>query len=221
VRAHVEGTATVLAAMAAASTGTHLLLASSAEAYAKPVTVPVGEDHPLRARSPYGVAKIAAEGLAEVAAATSGLRVTSLRLFSVYGSRSTPFSVVGRVLEAAQRRSPITVTNPTPVRDFVYVGDVAAAFAAAARHPPADGRAVAYNVGTGIGTFIGDMAAVVAELSGAGPVVTDGVADRPSAVDVAALVADVERIGVALGWRATTPLREGLERCLREGSPTR
>ena len=67
----------------------HLVYASSAVVYGKPVRIPIGEDHPLRvleARKPaYAVAKEAAEKLALLAASTGGPPATILRFWWVFG----------------------------------------------------------------------------------------------------------------------------------------
>lgn len=67
----------------------HLVYASSAVVYGKPVRVPIGEDHPLRvleARKPaYAVAKEAAEKLALLAARTGGPAATILRFWWAFG----------------------------------------------------------------------------------------------------------------------------------------
>lgn len=67
----------------------HLVYASSAIVYGKPVRVPIGEDHPLRvleARKPaYAVAKEAAEKLALLAGRTGGPAATILRFWWAFG----------------------------------------------------------------------------------------------------------------------------------------
>lgn len=67
----------------------HLVYASSAIVYGKPLRLPIGEDHPLRvleARKPaYAVAKEAAEKLALLAATTGGPPATILRFWWAFG----------------------------------------------------------------------------------------------------------------------------------------
>lgn len=67
----------------------HLVYASSAIVYGKPVRIPIGEDHPLRvleARKPaYAVAKEAAEKLALLASRAGGPPATILRFWWAFG----------------------------------------------------------------------------------------------------------------------------------------
>jgi len=67
----------------------HLIYASSAIVYGKPVRVPIGEDHPLRvleARKPaYAMAKEMAEHLCLLASSTGGPPATILRFWWAFG----------------------------------------------------------------------------------------------------------------------------------------
>lgn len=67
----------------------HFIYASTAVVYGKPVRVPIGEDHPLRAleaRKPaYGMAKEFAEKLTLLAARTEGPPATILRFWWAFG----------------------------------------------------------------------------------------------------------------------------------------
>ena len=86
-------------------------------------------------------------------------------------------------------------------RDYVYVGDVVAAVLAAV------GKGGVYNVGTGIETTVNELHRLCAEVVGSG--------QTPSHVDARAgdarrSVLDPSRAERELGWRAGTPLDDGL-----------
>lgn len=205
-RAHTVGAAAALAA--ARQAGAALILVSSAEVYGLGGPGPLSEGTPPRPRSPYGAAKLGAEALA--LALAHEVPCTILRPFCVYGPGGHAGSVTGRVigaLRAGARR--VEIADPRPVRDFVYVEDVAEAVARAAERRP---QAV-LNVGSGIGVSVGALAARACALAGGDrEVVARGPAGPGGA---APKVADTRAAEAALGWRAEIGLDEGLRRCLR------
>jgi nucleoside-diphosphate-sugar epimerase len=73
----------------------------------------------------------------------------------------------------------------------------------------ADGRA--YNVGSGAGTKMVDLASQVIAIAGTGRI--EHVAWPPLAqqIETGDFIADIDRIAEDLGWRPTIGLRQGLE----------
>lgn len=76
------GTATLLAAVAAASRATRVVVAGSAEIFGDSGQSPQSERSPMRPQSPYGVAKLAAHGLVQAMRAHHGLHASSGILFN-------------------------------------------------------------------------------------------------------------------------------------------
>ena len=100
--------------------------------------LPLDETAECRPDAPYGQSKLAAEGyLGALPAPATGSRRPSLRLGNVYGPRQDP-RLRGRrrrdLLRRADRRRarPTVFGDGEQTRDYVYVGDVADAFLAAA-----------------------------------------------------------------------------------------
>jgi GDP-L-fucose synthase len=90
-----------------------------------------------------------------------------------------------------------------PRREFLAVDDLADACVFVIKHYSGDGF---LNIGTGEEISIGDFARLVAEVVGfSGQLVFD--TERPDGAPRKLL--DVTRLS-ALGWRARTPLRQGL-----------
>lgn len=99
----------------------------------------------------------------------------------------------------------------TPWREFLYVDDLADACLFAMDHFEADGDDVFINAGAGEEIQIRDLAALVADVVGyRGEIAWD--TSRPDGTPRKLL--EVERLA-GLGWRARTPLREGIERAYR------
>ena len=129
---------------AAAAGVRRLVLASSAAVYGDPARMPVSEDMCDRPAAPYGASKRAAELYLACLGPALGVETVALRLFNVYGPRQDPGSpysgVVSLFMARALGGEPLTVQGDgAQTRDFVYVGDVARAFAAAMDTPGVDG----------------------------------------------------------------------------------
>jgi UDP-glucose 4-epimerase len=201
---NIGGTAAVLEAARHAGVK-RVVLASTAGVYGDPDRLPVNEETPPAPLSPYGAGKAAAESYLALFSRLHGLSTLSLRMSNVYGPRQNPHGEAGVIAifcAAAAEGRPVTVFGDgTQTRDFVYVEDVAEAFAAAG----SSAEQGAINVSTGVETSLRELAAAlrletVAEPGRLGEI-------RRSSLDPAA----AER---RLGWTARTPLAEGLRRTL-------
>lgn len=125
--------------------------------------------------SPYGADKLAAEHHLRALAETRGLPSVSLRLFNVYGNRQDPRSpyagVITKFLADVLEGRPHTVFGDgLQVRDFVYVHDVVSGLLGAASFSAAHPGAHCFNICTGIGTTLIDLARKIDSVSGRGPV---------------------------------------------------
>lgn len=181
---NVEGTRIVLAAMADAGV-TNIVFSSSAAVFGTPDVPLVTEDLPKRPASPYGESKLIGEWLLRdqaVATASSDapLRHTSLRYFNVVGSSdpavydSSPHNLFPLVFEAliAGKTPKIfgddyDTPDGTNVRDYVHVGDIAAAHVVAAQRL-ASGESVepAYNLGSQNGLSVKQIMDAMARVTG-------------------------------------------------------
>jgi UDP-glucose 4-epimerase len=218
---NVLGTLNLLEAARAAGTRRIIVISSGGAAYGEPVDLPCTEEHPIRPLSPYGASKGAAELYLSVYAQTHGMAAVILRYANVYGPRQDPLGeagvvaiFTGKMLQAnAPDDPPVIFGDGRQERDFVYVGDCAAAnLTAAAVLDAADGPPEAYNIGTGIGTSVNELAAHLQDLTGyAGPIVHG--AEIPGEVNRIYLA--IDKAKVDLNWEPQTDLREGLRRTVR------
>ena len=201
---------TAVADACAASGVSRFTYVSSAEVYGQSDAA-VTEREPKAPRSPYGVAKAGAEAMLEVLAPTLDLSVCIVRPFSVYGPGARPNSLMASVIAQALTNERIRLFDPEPVRDYVYVDDVAAALLCSVEYDLPAGTVEAFNVGSGIGVSVGDVAAtVLAEAGRDGATVEWTGSDRPRTSAVSRLVADTSAATERLSWRATTPLATGV-----------
>ncbi len=127
---------------------------------------PATEESPEVPLSPYGVAKLAAEKYIKAYHALYGLRYTIFRYSNVYGPRQNPHGEAGVVAIFTQRfladEQVYIYGSGRQTRDFVYVGDVAAANLRALK----GGANAVINVGSGKETSILDLYRTMASLMG-------------------------------------------------------
>lgn len=178
------------------------------------VTPPNRETFPKDPESPYAIAKLSVELYLAYYARVHGFDTVALRYGNVYGPRQDPHGEAGvvaifcgRLLEGR----PLTIYGDgLQTRDYVYVRDVAeATFAAATRPLPPVGRldARGFNIGTGVGTPVIDIANALLAASGADV----GIEYAPRrAGEQQQSFLDASKAADLLGWKATTGLADGL-----------
>ncbi|MGY1550642.1 UDP-glucose 4-epimerase GalE [Microbacterium sp. A588] len=181
---NVEGTRVILEAMAAAGVS-NIVFSSSAAVFGTPDVPLVVEETAKKPASPYGESKLIGEWmLRDLAIATADsehpLRHTSLRYFNVVGSADptvydvSPHNLFPIVFEAllAEKTPKIfgddyDTPDGTNVRDYVHVGDIAAAHVAAAKRMSAgEPIEAAYNLGSGDGLSVKQIMDAVARVTG-------------------------------------------------------
>ena len=209
----VDGTFNVLEAAADARVS-RVVLASSAVVYGEPLRLPLDEDHPLRGRTVYGAAKAANEQLALAFAHLRDLPTTALRYFNVYGPRmdirSKYVEVMIRWLDLIDQGKPLTLFGDgSASADFVYVGDVARAnmLACETRETGA-----IVNVCSGVETRMRGLAELLLEVTGSD--VGLEFKPRPATSLSERRYGDPRRAEELLGFRAMTPLADGLRRLI-------
>jgi dTDP-glucose 4,6-dehydratase len=106
-----------------------IIITSTSEVYGTAQSVPIKENHPLNAQSPYAATKIAADQLALSFYKSFDLPVTILRPFNTYGPRQSARAVIPTIISQLISGSKyIKIGNLKPTRDFTYVEDTVDAF---------------------------------------------------------------------------------------------
>lgn len=173
-----------------------IVFASSALVYGDGSPEPRRETDPVAPRGAYAVMKRAVE------AVFLGQGHVAARLANVYGPGMAATNIVSDILTQIPGAGPIRVHDASPVRDYLHLDDVAAGLAALAL---GDATGI-FNLGTGVGTSVGQLAACLATIAGEeGREVLSEVTPRPTA-----LVVDPHKMGEVFGWRARVGLADGL-----------
>jgi len=149
--AAATGTLRLLEAARTASVVT-FITSSSSSVYGDVAAPPMREVMPTMPRSPYAVAKLAAEGYTRVFAGLYGMRTVSLRYFNVFGPRQDPTSAYAAAIPKfitayMERRAPVVFDDGRQSRDFTFVDNVVEANVRAAAAPALAGESV--NIAAG------------------------------------------------------------------------
>jgi dTDP-glucose 4,6-dehydratase len=189
---------------------------STSEVYGTAQFVPITEDHPLQAQSPYSASKIGADQIAMSFHASFDTPVAILRPFNTYGPRQSARAVIPTIItQIAGGSRQIKLGAVHPTRDFSYVDDTVACFMAALDSDRSIGEVI--NVGSNFEISIGDTARAIAELMGAEiEIITDAQRLRPAKSEVERLLAANDKARELLGWQPRYGGLEGFRRGLAE-----
>jgi UDP-glucose 4-epimerase len=171
---------------------------------------PAAEIETLDPNSYYAVTKASASLYCRYAARSRGVRMTTLRLYSVYGPYEEPTRLIPTVIGRGLRGELPPLVSPDTARDFVEVSDVCDAFVRAATQEAQEPGAI-YNVGSGTQTTVRDVVDLARKRYGMTAEPVWG-SMPPRGWDTVSWVADISYIQRALGWHPQTSFEEGFER---------
>jgi UDP-glucose 4-epimerase len=193
----------------------HVVVASTQRVY-QPTERPIREDAPLAPTDPYAYSKLVAEQWSRMYAEQLETPTTVVRLFSVYGPGQVgqgTSGVVSIFLDRARRGEPLTV-HADQQRDLTWVGDVARGIRLAVEAPPsAEAPARVYNLATGVGTTLYELAQLVCTAVDS----RSEIVPPTGHSDEGDRVADVSRARAELEYEPGVTVADGLAR-LVEGA---
>jgi UDP-glucose 4-epimerase len=178
-----------------------IIYASSAILYGDKATTPRTESDSLFVRDTYTRVKHRSE---EIVLSKNG---TILRLSNLYGEKMSNLNVMSAILRQVQSTGTITLKSISPIRDFLWIEDAAAAIRQIILHDLGG----VYNIGSGVGISIGALTNQFLEVVNqrSRHLVTSNAKENPSR-----LVLDISKITQATSWRPLFDLREGISRLL-------
>jgi UDP-glucose 4-epimerase len=213
---NVGGTISLIKAMQAKQINT-LVFSSSATVYGDPQYLPIDEQHPTQATSPYGRTKLHIEQmLADVAAADDAWRIICLRYFNPVGAHASgligenphgiPNNLMPYIAKVGAGSLPqlnvfgedYATPDGTGVRDYIHVMDLAEGHVAALNYAKNRQPGLhTFNLGTGCGYSVLQM--IEAYQAAAKKSIPYVLAPR-RAGDVAACYADARLAREQLNW---------------------
>jgi UDP-glucose 4-epimerase len=214
-QSNILGTLNLMEALQKSRASTRVVFTSTGGAvYGDFNTPPNCETYPKDPDSPYAIAKLSVEYYLAYYSRVQGREYAALRFGNVYGPRQDPHGEAGVVAIFCGRilsNRPLTIFGDgLQTRDYVYVGDVArAVWLAATEALPEKGRvdARAFNIGTGKGTSVLEIARLLQETAGS-DVPLEHAPRRPGEQQESFV--NVDKAGELLGWAPQVTLAEGL-----------
>lgn len=178
-----------------------VLFASSATVYGDQNTNPSDTDEEIAPTNAYAQQKQLREQL------VLDHGGTVIRIANVYGPGMSTKNVMSDILAQLDAPGPISVRDDTPIRDYVWVEDVAKGVLAVLN----TGTTGIINIGTGFGVSVRSLAQMI--LSCAGQENRTIIATSPTSA-VSNLVLDIRQTASKTGWKPQTALSLGIERLL-------
>ena len=209
---NIGGTLNVLLA-ARDSKVDRVVYTGSTSIYGNPRSIPINEDDPPVALSPYAVSKLGGELYCNAFYENYGVPAAIVRYSNVFGIGQRPDNpycgVIGKFFAAAIEGKPLQVHGDgEQTRDYTYIDDAVDATLLAAIRPRAEGEV--FNVGTGIETSVNDLALKIGQAVG---VEVDIVhIDRRDIDNIRRRVVNIEKARRMLRWAPQVTLTTGLER---------
>lgn len=186
-----------------------LIHTSTSEVYGTARQVPIREDHPLQAQSPYAASKIGADKLVESFYRAFNLPVITVRPFNTYGPRQSARAVIPAIITQALVNKTVFLGNLETTRDFTFVSDTVAGFIGAAKTGGIEGRVL--NLGSGQEIRIADLAElIIQKIDPSIKLAVDPNRLRPAGSEVYRLISDNSLARRLLGWQPKIPLNDGI-----------
>ncbi len=183
------------------------VFASSSSIYGVTNTVPFSEDDHLNLPiSPYAATKIAGEKICYTYSHLYGMRITCLRLFTVYGPRQRPDLAIHKFTRMIDKGEPIPVFGDgSSGRDYTFVADIVDGFVRALAR---DDAYEIINLGNSSPVLLKDMIAALAKRIGREPEIRR-LPDQPG--DVPITFASISKARELLGYEPATEFPEGID----------
>jgi UDP-glucose 4-epimerase len=207
ISGNLIGTVRLLELMRNVGVRRMVYLSSGGTVYGIPQSELISESHLERPISSYGIVKSAIEKYLLMEQHLHGMKPVILRASNPYGPRQGHGGiqgVIGTFLWRTAHEEPIQVWGDgTVVRDFIHVRDLAKLCAICGS---GDLTGI-FNAGSGEGTSISEILAIVAEVLNREIEVTY---TPGRGFDVPRVVLDMSAITERTGWQAETQLKDGI-----------
>lgn len=208
------GTFNILEGMRKSAAKPFLIFVSTDKVYGEPIHLPIKEDHPLSAKSPYDASKVAADRLVYAYYTTYGINATILRWSNAYGGRDANLlRVIPDFVNSVINKRPLVIRGSGEhIRDFLHVDDVVRAILLVGENQKVTNGEV-FNLGTNKPISVKDLAHLVIKITGHNevkPVILGK--STPGEIDRQYL--SYEKANRILGWKPQVDLQTGIKRTL-------
>lgn len=214
--ANIRGTYMLLEACRRTEPQPAVVVASSDKAYGSHTTLPYTEDFPLQGVFPYDVSKSCTDLIARSYALTYDMPVAVTRSANIYGPGDVNLSRVipGTIVSVINGERPIIRSDGTPIREFIYVDDVADGYLTVAANIEKT-KGEQFNFGSDEPVQILDLVnRIIAAAGKAGELEPDVLLTTKIQREIDAQYLSGDKMRTTLDWNPKTPLDEGLSKTL-------
>ncbi len=175
---------------------------STSEVYGTPKTVPIKENNPLNAQSPYAATKIASDQLALSFYLSYGLPVTIIRPFNTFGPRQSLRAIIPTIIYQFidHKNNYLKLGSINTKRDFNYIDDIINGFIKTINNKKIIGETI--NIGSGKEFSIKEIIKIVEKITNRKLILVKEVKRiRPKKSEVMRLLADNKKAQKLLKWK--------------------
>ncbi len=212
---NIKGTLNVLRAVKENSNLT-MVHTSTSEIYGSPKFLPITEEHPASAQSPYAASKVGADHLALSFQKSFNLPITIIRPFNTFGPRQSLRAVIPTIIsQILQNQKNIKLGNTYSTRNFNYISDTVNGFISTIGKRKLFGEII--NIGSNYDISIGDTVKEISKLMKRKiKIVSDEKRLRPKKSEVDRLKASGLKAKKLLNWEPKFRGKIGLIKALEK-----
>lgn len=178
--------------------------------YGQPSYLPVDENHPIDAISPYHRSKLIGEQLCKDYSDNYGIDTVILRAFLIYGPNSRSYHFIPSIIRQIKERKKVTLSGQKTRRDFLYIDDFVTLIVRILSNFPRGYNL--YNVGYGKSYSLVEVSQMLAKMLDKKISIEYDEKIRPN--DVNNMVADISKVSNAFKWRPLVSMEKGLASCV-------
>lgn len=209
---NISGTLSVLEAMKANNIKT-IIFSSSAAIYGEPQNIPITEDDRSMPINPYGMTKLAMEGLISSYVQLHGFTGVALRYFNLYGPgenhQPETHAMPNFIKQVYENRDVEIFGNGEHQRDYIHVSDIVDAHLKALDFALKNPNQYHYmNLSTEKPSTTLEIAETIIRVMGSNSKIIN-LPERPG--DPLVLTASAQKAHELIGWEAQVALKDGIK----------
>jgi NAD dependent epimerase/dehydratase len=215
LKTNVEGTYNILEAAKNLKLK-NVIVTSTSEVYGSAKYLPIDEEHPLNAQSPYAASKISADQLTLSYYKSFNLPVKIIRPFNTFGPRQSSRAVIPRIIIQClnKKNKKLILGSLKPTRDFNFVEDTCEAYFDILKNKELIGKTI--NVGSNTNISIENIAKKIMQLTRRKlNFIENKQIIRPKLSEVDNLQCDNKKIKNLTNWKPRIKLDNGLKKTIK------
>ena len=195
-----------------------VLFSGSRMEYGKIDSIPVNEENPLKPLSIYGAHKLVGEIYHNIYYNLYGIETVAFRIANPYGPRNqmkhSKYGIVNYFIKLALQDAEIKIFGEgNQTRDYIFVDDLVNAFIIAPTSELSAGEV--FNIGSGVGTTLIDMANCVCNAVGQGRIKQIPWPENYERIETGNYVSDIDKARKYFSWEPVVSLENGVNKTVQ------